>query len=765
MRRMTLIIVGATTLIGGAPGTAHAGVATRTVTDSIRGAVADSAGKPVAGATVVIAELGRASVATADGRFAFADVPAGQYRLIVRSTGFAPAVRALTVPATGAIVVTLRSSSLRLEAVTVTASRGALDPMASPLSSAAVSGDRLRREHEVSLAHALDGLAGVRTLSTGEQTGKPIIRGLTGPRVLVLDDGLRSEDYSWSDEDGPSIDSRLAQRIEVIRGPASVLYGSDAIGGVINVVPDEMPDARGRAGFTRSSAEFYAGTNKADLGGVLRTEGATGALGWRATIIGRRAGNIHAPPGNTDTPTGELFDTDFGAVNGEAALGWHGERASATVRYERYGGNFGILDGPPVADDNLHGPRRKLVDDRIQATTNWVLGAYRVETRSQWQRHVLQEVVGDSRAGLAPPIFDLALNSYSTDVILHHTSADWLSGSIGVSGMYQDNTSTGQVPLVPNARATGVAVFAVEQATSGPWSVLVGARVDSRSLAADANAGLAFVAQRRDASAFTGDVGVVYRPMPELALTANVGRAFRAPTLYELFTNGPHLGEGRWEVGLPEAKPEESLNADVGLRWQGRRVRAEIAIYRNQIDHYLFIQATGDSATFIDPDAGDTTNLPRYRYWQTARAVLRGIDISAEVEALPVLTLRGRFDFVHGVNEQTAEYLPLMPPMRGDVEAELHAGAALGGRRPYVNVGTELVARQTRLGPFDEQTAPYALLHFGGGIEYPVAGRPMMLDLHVRNALNTTYHDFLSRYKTFAYEQGRNLVVRVTMAL
>ena len=761
---MTLIIAGATTLIGGAPGTVRAGVATWTVTDSIRGAVADSAGKPVAGATVVIAELGRAAVAAADGRFAFADVPAGHYRLIVRGTGFAPAVQSLTVPATGAITVMLRATNLRIEAVTVTASRGALDPMASPLSSAAISGDRLRREHEVSLAHALDGLAGVRTLSTGEQTGKPIIRGLTGPRVLVLDNGLRSEDYSWSDEDGPAIDARLAQRIEVIRGPASVLYGSDAIGGVINVVPDDVPDARGRAGFTRSSAELYAGTNKADLGGILRTEGAAGAFGWRATVVGRQAGNIHAPPGNADTPTGELFDTDFRALNGEAALGWHGERASATVRYERYGGNFGLLDGPPVVDDNAQGPRRRLADDRVQLTTNWIRGDYRVETKSQWQRHALQEVVGESRAGLAPPIFDLTLNTYSTDVILHHSSGDWLTGSIGVSGLYQDNRSTGQVPLVPNARTTGVAAFAFEQATRGPWSVLVGARVDSRSLVADANAALAFVAQTRDASAFTGDVGVVYRPMPELALSANVGRAFRAPTLFELFTNGPHLGEGRWEIGLPSAKPEESVNMDVGIRWQGRRVRAEVAVYRNQIDNFLYIQATGDTIAYRDPDTGDTLDLPAYRYRQTARAVLRGIDLSGEVEALPMLTLRGRFDFVHGVNEQTAQYLPVMPPMRGDIEAEFHTDAALGGRRPYVNVGTELVAKQTRLGPFDVQTAPYALLHLGGGIEYSVAGRPITVDLRLRNALNTTYRNFLSRYKTFAFEQGRNLVLRVTMA-
>src|SRR5207245_6728501 len=139
--------------------------------------------------------------------------------------------------------------------------RSAIDPLTSPLPTAELAGERLRREHEVSLAHALDGLPGVRTLSTGEQVGKPIIRGLTGPRVLVLDNGERLEDYSWSDEDGPSVDARLAERVELIRGPASVLYGSDAIGGVINVIPKEVPDRRARPPVLRSAATMERTNN------------------------------------------------------------------------------------------------------------------------------------------------------------------------------------------------------------------------------------------------------------------------------------------------------------------------------------------------------------------------------------------------------------------------------------------------------------------------------------------------------------------------
>src|SRR2546425_653334 len=202
---------------------------------------------------------------------------------------------------------------------------------------------------------ALETLAGVRTLSTGESIGKPVIRGLAGARVLVLGNGSRLEDYSWSDEDGPSVDARLAERVEVIRGPASVLYGSDALGGVVNVIPAELPDANGGPAFARSGLEVSGATNNAEVAGALRVEGASGRLGWRATAIGRHAADLH-------TPAGELDNTGFGALSGEAAVGFRGSRGGAALRYARYGGEFKLLEagGPPAPGTGEAGaPRRR----------------------------------------------------------------------------------------------------------------------------------------------------------------------------------------------------------------------------------------------------------------------------------------------------------------------------------------------------------------------------------------------------------------------
>ncbi|GAC1650548.1 MAG: TonB-dependent receptor [Gemmatimonadaceae bacterium] len=726
--------------------------------DSLRGVVTDDGGRGVRGATITLVELGRTEAADSNGHFLFTRVPAGRYTAIIRRIGYAPAVVWMT-PGQPSVAVAIARSSFRLEPVTVTAARAAVSPLASSFSSAALSDERIRREHEVSLAHALEGIAGLRALSTGGQVAKPVVHGLTGPRVLVLDNGLRLEDYSWSDEDGPSIDARLAERVEVIRGPARFLYGSDAVAGVINAISADLPDGRGRMSSARVGGEVYTASNNREIGSIVRAEGANGPFGWRAVGIRRRAGNLRTPPGNDSTPTGELFNTGFRALNGELAAGLHDDRGSTTLRYARYGGDFGLLDGPPVPDDNVHGPLRRLADDRLQLSTTRIvsdslLGGLRLESRTQWQRHWLREVADASRVGAATPNFDLHLSSYSTDVLLHHGSGDRNSGVFGVSGLFQTNSSRGVVPLVPDARTWGAATFAFETLSRGRWSALVGMRGDVRRLDADSNSALALGAQTRGAAALTAHAGTVFHPTRSVALAANLGRSFRAPTLFELFTNGPHLGEARFEIGLPKARPEASTTADLSVRWEGRSARAEVAGYRNRIDDYLYIAPTG-----LRRDS-----LPVYEYMQT-NAVLIGADAAAEVALRPSIDVRLRFDIVRGRNNRTGEPLPRMPPPRGDVDVEVHGADRWSLTRLYIATGTEIVARQRWLGPFDTPTDAYAVVHLSGGVDRYIAGRLFALDVRVRNALNARHADFLSRYKSFAYAPGRNMVVRLSTGL
>src|SRR5438876_412526 len=702
-------------------------------TDTVTGRVVDNGGQAVPQAIVEITQLGKSVTAGADGAFRLALEP-GRDTLAVRRHGFAPAVREIAVGVgQPAIEIVLTPSAFRLEPVTVTATRQPLASASSPLPADALAGDELRRAQGVSLAHVVDALPGVRAMTTGSQVGKPVIRGFSGPRVLVLENGSRLEDYSWSDEDGPSVETAFVRRIELIRGPASVLYGSDALGGVINVIPEQLPDAAGGPGFLRTGFTLSAASNNIEIAPGAQVEGARGNLGWRVAAIGRHASNLH-------TPAGELDNTGFGAFNGEATAGWRWPSGSAlAVRVVHYGGEFKLLEAnaPP---GETGGPERKAGDDRVQITGQRPLGNWRLETKAQLQRHSLIEVADDS-TGTESEQFNLLLQTASLDLLAHHRGT-----TFGITTVGQRNDASGREPIVPDARVLSGAAFAFEQWSpgSGRWTLLAGLRADARRLSAQRDDSLGVVAQDRNSQAWSGNAGVVFTPVPGggLSLSLNVGRAWRAPTLFELFANGPHIGEARYERGDSTLKPETSRGVDLGVRWSGRRARFEVAAYHNRLSDFLYITPT---AVFID-------SLRVYQYGQSQAEMLGG-EALVEAEVARGLVARGRVEAVRGTNLTSHEPLPLLPPRR----------ATIGfGWRDRFSIDVDAYARPDRPNPLDIPTAGYALVHLGAGADVRLFGRPMRLDIALRNAMNQRYRSFLSRYKEFAFDPGRNLIVRLS---
>ena len=701
--------------------------------DTVTGRVVDDAGQPVPQAIVEVTQLGTSVTAGADGAFRLALAP-GHYTLAVRRHGFAPAVREIAVGAgQRTLEIVLTPSAFRLEPVTVTATRQPLATGSSALPADALAGSDLRAAQSVSLAHVVATMPGVNAITTGSQIGKPVIRGFSGPRVLVLENGSRLEDYSWSDEDGPSVETAFVRRVELIRGPASVLYGSDALGGVINVISEALPDASGGPGFIRTGFTLSAASNNIEIAPGVQVEGARNNLGWRVAAIGRHASNLH-------TPAGELDNTGFGAFNGEATAGWRWPSGSSLgVRVVHYGGEFKLLEAnaPP---GETGGPERKAGDERIQITGQRPWGGWRVEGKGQLQWHSLIEVADDT-TGTESEQFNLLLQTGSLDLLLHRGGT-----TLGVTAVGQRNDATGREPIVPDANILSSAAFAFEQWSpgSGQWTLLAGLRADYRQLHAERDDSLGVVAQDRNSQAWSGNAGVVFTPVPGggLSLSLNVGRAWRAPTLFELFANGPHIGEARYELGDSTMKPEASRGVDLGVRWSGRHARLQLAAYHNHMSDYIYITPT---AVFIG-------SLRVYQYGQ-AEAEMFGGEAVLELELGQGLVTRARVEGVRGTNLASHEPLPLLPPVR----------AAVGfGWRDRFSVDVDAYARPKRLNPLDIPTVGYALLHLGGGSDVRLFGRAMRLDISLRNALNQRYKSFLSRYKEFAFDPGRNLIVRLS---
>ena len=718
----------------------------------LSGRVTDSTGAPLVGARVSLLELRRITTTDSIGQYRFGSVPTGRYSLSVAQVGYAPTVRRVVF--TGADVtmdVTLRPAAIELSAVQVTATPNATSLLSTPQPAALVAAVALRQTQSPSLAETLREVAGVHDLSTGVGIGKPVIRGLTSNRVLVLDDGQRLETSQWGDEHAPNIETATADRIEVIRGPASVLYGSDALGGVINVVPKEIPDAIGRPGFVHGSVTGAYGTNNRMADGALSVEGASEGVGFRGTLSGRNSQDLH-------TPGYVLWNSGNQAIGGSAAIGSRGSWGSVSLGFSQRNERIHLTDEDPTAT-----PTQRMATSHGRLDLTLPLGDARLEVSSGYERSRRREFEDRATTTVA---LGLLSQTYLTDIHYHHAPLGALTGVLGVSGLRNTFDKFGDETLIPNSRLNAVGAFAFEQAEAGPWELSFGARFDYRNLDVQSDTVLGVAAQTRTWNSVTGNVGLLYHMAEPVALVLNVGRGFRAPSSFDLFSNGVHEGTVAFERGNPNLKTEKSINTDVALRVQSGVLALEVGGFVNAIQDYIYTVPTGT----VDSASG----FQIYDVTQ-GNARLSGFEASLQYHPTSYLHLQGTADYVHGQNSTTNQPLPSMPPFRATYTVRLEGGSGWV-ESPYVSIGGQTNTRQTRLDPAEQQffadafggagyqSQAYTLVDFGAGFGVPIGARSLQFDFALRNALNTKYADFLSRIKTNALDpgQGRALVARLT---
>ena len=715
--------------------------------DTLRGRVVDRTGRPVAGAEILLPDLDRRSVTDADGAFLVPNLLPGRYLVAARAPNHRPVAATVSVgPATPPLTLRLAPSLLQLEPLVVAGAPAPLQPLRAALPVATVARERLRRQAGVSLAHALEAVApGVRSWATGPHIGKPILRGLGGSRVVVADGGLRLEDYAWSDEDGPAVDARWVDRVDLVWGPASLLYGPDALGGAVDVRPAPLPDPQAAAR-SRPQAEIRAAGNNRELGLVLDHEGARSAWAWRASAIGRRAGDYR-------TPAGPVRNTGYAALNGLAAVGWRGTRAQANLRYTRYGGEFRLLEaGGPTAEEE--GPERKVSDDRLRLDLALLPGRWRWDARLQGQHHRLVERADEPIDAPAPHgrreivQFDLALTTLATDVQAQRRAGAHAT-TAGLSTWLQWHATRGPQPVVPNARGRGMGAVILHHLAASRANVAAGLRYDRRWLDADPHPTLGNPPTSLAWGGVSANAGLAWELHPGLALQTSLGTGWRGPNLFELFANGPRLGERRYERGDPTLRPERARSVDVGLRWRGLRAEGFVQAFALRLARAIYLERTGQQAV----------GLPVYEHRQTD-AVLLGAEAFAEAELSPSLVLRIQADAVRSRRAGSDTPLPWTPPPRALAEAEWHGPRPIAAGRVLLAAALETTAAARRVAPGERPTDAYTLLHLRAGWEGRVGPVPLRVDAKLRNATNAAYRNFLSRYKDFALEPGRSLEVQ-----
>jgi iron complex outermembrane recepter protein len=734
---------------------------------SLWGTVVDAqTGNPLPATRVRVLELGRGELSHANGEFHFDRIAPGTYTVAAQRVGYAPVQMPVQVRAGDTVRVTLRlpPSAIEVAGVVVTGTGRERTAGEAYRPTSSLEGAALRRQLGSSVAATLVDEPGIAQRYNGPAAAQPVIRGLSGDRVLMLEDGQRTGDVaSTASDHAVTIDPLTAERIEVVRGPAGLLYGSNALGGVINVIREEVPRTlpEGLSGMASGQVESV----NAGMTAGTSVLGALGPLALRAELSGRRAGD-------TRTPLGTLPSTQMDGHNAALGGSWvHGSGfAGASVRdYALSYGVPGTFNGLTIPGAHEGGVTIDLRRTTGRAQAAWLrsLGPFRsVELDGTYVRFEQTEL---EPGGFVGTRFG-QISGTGNLMVRHAHEIDELrsEGAFGFWALGRDfsvaGSSTGSRP----AQQVALAGFAYEELGLGAARLELGARYDwTRITPLDTRRGGLGNVRTRDFGAVSASLAGTYEILPGWLAGVSVARAFRTPSIEELFSDGPHLADYSFNVGNPDLDSEFGLGTDVFLRVALPTFHAEGALFRNSIRNYIYYAPTGE----LDP------RLRRFPVFQARSddAVLVGAEGRFQWEAVPSLVLTGNTGYVRGTRADGGEPLPSIPPLQGALNARferpgyfLGAGWHLAGEQARVPFAPDLALPVGDDAParcFSDRgraylecpTAGYSYASASAGLRWTAAHRLHTLTLNVNNLADTVWRDHLSRIKEVAPQPGRNV--------
>jgi iron complex outermembrane receptor protein len=756
-------------------------------TRHLHGVVESESGKPVRDAEVVASwETARRPGAREAapmmrtrsdgyGRFDFRDLPADLITVRVRALGFAPLEQRVDLrSADRLLTLHLEPSTTTLSEVQVRSTVTA-EPLGRVAATSTLDAAALASGRGQTLGETIKQLPGVTVIQFGPSIAKPVIRGLASQRVLVMNGGLRQEDQQWGTEHAPNIDSFTADAVTVVRGAATVLYGADALGGVVRVDQAALPDTGG----LRGDAAINLFSNSRQGAVSIGAEGADlslpkiGATGYRLRLTSRVAGNAAAPDYH-------LTNTGFRELNGSLALGVTRGWGRSELTVSRFGTELGVLRQAHVgnADDLARAmsgvppdssfsyaigrPNQRVNHMTLRSRTTWTLPRdQELEVVYGLQYNHRREY--DNHGPLRfrdEPAFNLKLFTNTLDVRWHHARWNGLRGTIGTSAMAQGNQTLGKAFLIPGYDLWQGALYVQEDYAIGRWSFTGGARTDAiaQTTLAYADYGIRSPAGTRSWGNMSGSFGVAYLLRDGLDLSVRAARAWRPPTVNERYAQGVHHGTAQYELGDAALDPEVSRGLETTLRYGGARVQLEAAAYANRVNGFIYLLPTAPVLTIRG-------TFPGFRYAQVP-ARMRGGELAMTISPAAHVQLLANGTIVRGTS--TVDDTPLydMPADRLTLTWRTHGQHARTGAW-HVDIGALLVRRQDRVPQgiiYALPTAGYALWQLETGARaFRMGARDVTVSLSVHNALNARYRDYLSRYRLFVNDVGRDVALRLTM--
>jgi iron complex outermembrane receptor protein len=684
-------------------------------------------------------------------------LPAGAYHLSAILIGYAPGHADVVVPASGDSVrvsIVMHPSALQLSGVQVTATPVGTDPRSVTQSATELSGQALARSLAPTIAQSLEAEPGVAVRYNGPAATAPVIRGLQGERILVLQDGDRAGDLSAAAPDhGVSIDPLSAQRIEVVRGPASLLYGNSALGGVVNVISNDIPSA-----IPSHIEGYFAGQAESATPGGGFAGGLTIPVGSSFAVVARGGGR-HADDlreGGGDRLDNSYFRNYYGV----AGFGFGGAKATGGLVYRGYSFNYG-LPSAEGEDSHIEGTRNEVAGRADINTGMDAIGSVRVSGTGQWYQHDEVAKTGDINTS-----FDLKTQTVDA---LARTHFGAITGALGASGLFKQYASTGEEALTPAANSTGGGVFFYEDIPLGTLSnpdelvprLQIGGRYDAYRVESKGSDNPKFGPGRTlSFNNASGSIGVNVPLGASASVGASAARAFRAPTVEELFSNAFHEAAGTYDRGNPDLTKEINQGVDGVFHVQSGRVSGQLAGFYSTIENYITPNIVKD--TTFEGDEGPAT-VPLNVFTQ-ADATLKGIEGRVDAEVMQHFVLGAMGDMVRGELKDSKEPLPFMPAARiGGLARWDNGRYSLGGEVRHGFKQDRVPPAVSEDDPSGLATDAYTIVNLSAGLNLPFGDQVHAVTLRVDNVGNTKYRDATSRIKTFAYNPGRNvsLVYRV----
>ena len=719
------------------------------------------------GASISIPDLRVSVITDANGEFNISSAPSrGSFLIQVRYIGYKTLTRTVDFSKSATLVFELEESVIEGKEIVITGSAFSSDNRQNSTSIATVTKEDLLYNPSTNIIDALSKVPGVSQITTGPAISKPVIRGLSANRVVTLSNGVKQQGQQWGDEHGIEIDQYSAERIEILRGPASLMYGSDALGGVINILDAlPAPDGTIRGEFLSNYA-----TNNGLSGTSLMLQGNNKGLVYRARGSYRNAYSYK-------TATEYVPNSGFNETSFEGQIGLNKNWGYAHLDASSFRNNIGFYEparndaGLLVNEDGLVPtdaenrdrtiafPKQDVRHYKLALNSNILFNSGSLRSTIGYQQNQRREL---ESAGEGAALY---LNNYAYSYDFKYTLKEtngWAS-VFGISGEFIHSLNTSaEEQLIPDFDSQAYGGFAFLKKTWDKNTFNIGARLDYRKLNSYAFEGeeVSFAPINNEFTNLSAALGYTHEFNEALSFKANAGTAFRGPNIAELSSNGVHEGAFRFEVGNPNLKQERSNQFDASFEYGDEYFSASVGGFLNSINNYIYYNSSGE---FIDVDG---TDYPVFNFVQND-ALLRGIEASLTLHPVSFIHFENAFAFTRATNRSTKQSLPFIPAatLRNEFRYEPKIP---GTSHSYISIGLDNFFKQSKVDAFETTTSGYTLLNAAVGTTLRI-GKKQDLTIYVagRNLLNKAYYDHLSRFKpgrlseedpTFGiYNAGRNI--------